>query len=270
MNDFYYEEKNGVRTLKCAALSAVKGLRHGFSTRLGGVSAGDCAAMNFSRHREPLETVEENYRRFCAANGLPFDSLALTSQTHTAHVAEAGAELRRRGRTVLPEGTDGVFTAAAGLGLVCFTADCVPILLAEPAHGLIAAVHSGWRGTVERIAAEAVHKMCSNGAKKEQIIAAIGPSIGPCCFEIGSEVKAAFDRAFGAAYLCRPSAREGHFFADLWEANRLILEDAGLLPQNVHLAGICTCCEHDLYFSHRFTQGRRGSLIAAIAREERR
>lgn len=269
MNEaFYIEEKNGVETLKCGPFAEISFLRHGFSTRKGGVSEGEYASMNFSTAKESEAIVDENYRRFCAANGLPFDSLALTQQTHTTCVREADAALRGKGRRIVGRDVDGLVTGAPGLGLICFTADCVPILLADPKARVVAAVHSGWRGTVGRIGKNAVEQMIALGASPENILAAIGPSIGPCSFEVGAEVQAEFDQAFGSALPYRPSSRKGHSMVDLWAANGLVLAEAGLQKNHIFTAEICTFCNNQSYYSHRYTNGRRGSLIGAIGMVE--
>lgn len=269
MTDFYLQEHNGVVTLKCRALDAIPGLHHGFSTRHGGVSEGYLASMSFSYQKESEQTVDENFRRFSAANGLPFESLVLTHQTHTAHVAVVGEEYKHRGRDRTLRETDGVVTGVPGLGLVCFTADCVPLLLADAASGTVAAVHAGWRGTVHGIAAEAVKKMIEAGAKAENIIAAIGPSIGPCCFEVGPEVQKEFTDRFGIKLPVVASGRQGHTLVDLWQANRLVLEECGVAENHIFTSKICTFCNNKDYYSHRYTNGMRGSLIAAIAMEEK-
>ena len=265
---FYLEEKNGVVTLKCRALDAIRGVSHGFSTRHGGVSTGCCSAMSFSYNKEPEATVDENFRRFCAANGLPFESMVLTHQTHTAHVVTVDAAYKDQGRHRRLRDTDGLVTAQKGLGLVCFAADCVPLLLADADGGAVAAVHAGWRGTVHRIAANAVEQMAAAGAARHRIVAVIGPSIGLCHFEVGPEVQAEFTAEFGAKLPPLPSVREGHTMVDLWEANRQVLLASGVLPQNIHVAGVCTYCNPQDYHSHRYTAGQRGSLIGAIAKED--
>jgi YfiH family protein len=270
MEQFYMEEKNGIKTLKCRAFDEISWLRHGFSTRHGGVSQGDCASLSFSYQKEPEAVVDENFRRFCRANDLPFESLVLTHQTHTANVAVAGEEYANRGRDRTLRETDGVVTDQSGLGLICFTADCVPLLLVEPQAKVVAAVHAGWRGTVAGIAKEAVKKMAALGADPQKILAAIGPSIGPCHFEVGPEVQAEFTARFGAALPSIPSPREGHSMVDLWAANRLVLLEAGLEKEHIFTAKICTFCNNQDFYSHRYTNGRRGSLIAAIAMEESR
>lgn len=268
MNEFYMAEQDGVLTLKCRKFDEFEGIAHGFSTRHGGVSQGDCACMSFSYNKEPEGVVDENFRRFCAANGLPFESLVLTHQTHTAHVEAVGSAFLNCGRDRTLRQTDGLVTAEKGLGLCCFTADCVPILLADPVHKVVAAVHSGWRGTVGKIAAEAVAKMVAEGADPKEIYAAIGPSIGPCCFEVGPEVQAEFERAFSGALPVVPSSRNGHFMVDLWAANEQVLLEAGVEKERILTAKICTFCNNLSFFSHRYTNGRRGSLLAAIALSE--
>ena len=268
MEHFRFETINGIKTLKCIPFEGVSWLHHGFSTRYGGVSRGDCATLSFSYNKEDEATVDENFRRFAAANALPYESLVLTHQTHTAHVAQVGADYKNRGRDRTLRDTDGVVTAEAGLGLVCFVADCVPILLVDPEARVVAAVHAGWRGTVGGIAGEAVQKMVALGADAARIMAAIGPSIGSCHFEVGPEVQAEFDKVFGDALPPRPSVREGHSMVDLWSANRLVLERSGLQAERIFCSEICTYCNPQEFFSHRYTNGRRGNLIAAIAMEE--
>ncbi len=260
------EEKNGLKTVKCRALDEIPWLRHGFSTRHGGVSQGECASLSFSYQKEPEAVVDENFRRFCNANAMPFESLVLTHQTHTVNVAVVNQAYCNQGRDRTLRETDGVVTAAMDLGLVCFTADCVPILLVDPQAKVIAAVHAGWRGTVRSIAANAVEKMVQAGANPQNILAAIGPSIGPCHFEVGQEVAEEFAARFGEK-LPLKEHRPGHSMVDLWAANRLVLMEAGVQNDRIFTANICTFCNNLDFYSHRYTNGRRGSLIAAIAME---
>ncbi len=267
-NTFYLQNEDGVITLKCRALDAVPGLRHGFSTRHGGVSEGYLASMSFSYDREPEERVDENFRRFCLANGLPFDSLVLTHQTHTATVAKVDEAFKNQGRHRKLRETDGLVTATPGLGLVCFTADCVPLLLADPNRRIVSAVHAGWRGTVAGIAGEAVRQMVSLGADPKDILVAIGPSIGPCCFEVGPEVQKEFTERFDIKLPVIPSRWEGHTMVDLWEANTLVLQEAGVEKSHIYTAKVCTVCNNSDFYSHRYTKGMRGSLIGVIAMED--
>ena len=266
MEQFYMEEQGGLKTVKCRAFEEISWLRHGFSTRHGGVSQGECASLSFSYQKEKKEIVDENFRRFCKANKLPFESLVLTHQTHTANVAMVNKNYQNRGRDRTLRETDGVVTATKDLGLVCFTADCVPLLLVDPRAKVIAAVHAGWRGTVQSIAANAVETMVSAGATPQNILAAIGPSIGPCCFEVGQEVAAEFAARFGKEFPLKEH-RPGHSMVDLWRANRQVLLEAGLQNDRIFTAKLCTFCNNSDFYSHRYTNGRRGSLIAAISME---
>ena len=267
MEQFRFETINGIKTLKCIPFEAIPWLRHGFSTRHGGVSRGDCASLSFSYNKEDAATVDENFRRFTAANGLPFESLVLTHQTHTNHVAQVGADFKNRGRDRTLRETDGLVTAEAGLGLVCFTADCVPILLVDPEARIVAAVHAGWRGTVAGIAAEAMKKMAALGAEPARMMSAVGPSIGACHYEVRAEVQEQFTAVFGARLPSVPSVNPGHTMLDLWAANRLFLEQSGLATERIFISDICTFCNPAEFFSHRYTNGRRGLLIASIAME---
>ena len=267
MDGFRYDKFDEIVTVKCCKFEEFDGIRHGFSTRLGGVSTGDCASLSFAYNREPEAVVDENFRRFCAANRLPYESLVLTHQTHTTHVATVDDTFAHQGRHRSLRETDGLVTATPNLGLCCFTADCVPVLLVDPVHRVIGAVHSGWRGTVGGIAANAAQKMEALGARRETLYAAIGPSIGPCCFEVGPEVQAEFDRAFGTALARVDSGRPGHTLVDLWQANELVLQAAGLEKSRIFTAKICTFCNNSTFFSHRYTNGRRGSLVSILSME---
>jgi YfiH family protein len=183
-------------------------------------------------------------------------------------VQTVDASFKNRGRDRTLRETDGLVTAQPNLGLICFTADCVPLLLAEPQARVVAAVHAGWRGTVQSIAAEAVRQMVAAGADPKKIIAAIGPSIGPCCFEVGAEVQAEFTARFGDALPLQKSNRPGHTMVNLWQANRLVLQQAGLRNEHIFCAETCTFCNNLDYYSHRYTNGMRGNMIGAIAMEE--
>ena len=167
---------------------------HCFSTRRGGVSTGHLSSLNLGVHRgDDWNNVYENYRRLGAAVGFTPEQTVFTHQTHTDRVARVGAEDRGWGlfREVEPE-RDGIYTNEPGVALVCFSADCTPILLHDPVRHAVAAVHSGWRGTALGIAARCVEAMTREfGTDPADLQAAIGPCIGPCCFETGPEVPAA-------------------------------------------------------------------------------
>lgn len=252
-------------------LSAARGVRHIFSTRLGGVSEGERGSMNLSfRNGDSRENVEENYRRLCAAADIDLSHLVLSRQTHTNNVltvtkADCGTGYSKPGFSDI----DGLVTDEPGVALVTQYADCVPLLFYDPAARVCANSHSGWRGTALKIGAVTVKKMVSEfGCRAENIIAAIGPCICKNCYEVDLAVYNAFKGAgFAAGFIGEvfaPKADGVHFLLDLSEANRLILCEAGIKPENIDVARICTAENSELLHSHRATAGKRGNLAAII------
>lgn len=244
---------------------------HGFSTRLGGVSKGHLASLNLGCHRgdEP-EALRENYRRFCAAAGVGADHLVMTHQVHGVEVRPVTAAQAKA--DVLDETyieADGLVTDVPGVTLVIFTADCIPILLFDPARRVAAAVHAGWRGTAGAIGAQAVKTMESYGCKPSDIRAAIGPGIGPCCFETDADVPQAMAARLGALAEPYVSKQGEKWRVDLKGVNRAVLLAAGVLDGHIDVSEDCTCCLHEKYWSHRYTHGLRGSQAAAIMLEDR-
>ena len=245
-------------------------LRHGFSTRLGGVSTGDVGSMNLGFTREPSrENVLENYRRLCRAVGVDIQKLVLTKQTHTANVLTVHEEDAGAG-IVFPrpyDDIDGLVTDVPGITLACFSADCVPLLAADPKHRAIGAAHSGWKGTVADIAGKMLGIMGENyGTKAEDVTVVIGPSICQDCYEVGEEVVEFFRDAYVPSLHDKLFYRKenGKYQLDLWEACRQNLLRAGVLEENIQVTDICTKCNPDLLFSHRALHGRQGNLGALI------
>ncbi|MBO8142750.1 MAG: peptidoglycan editing factor PgeF [Firmicutes bacterium] len=254
----------GVTVWQVAAWADL-GIRHGFTDRRGGVSLSPYDSLNLGFHvGDDPARVRENRRRACEALGVSPGSLVVAQQVHGARVAVVTREDAGRGAEepagAVP-GADALITADAGPVLAGLYADCVPVLLFDPKTPAAGLVHAGWRGTAQVIAARAVEAMREAfGTRPEDCLAAIGPSIGPCCYEVGSEVA---DR-FG------PSARRyfmrkgGRWHLDLWQANREALEAAGLPAAAIWTAQVCTCCRSDLFFSHRGSGGRTGRMAALI------
>ena len=265
---FYDKQKEGL-TLHTSELLEKAGAVHAFTTRHGGVSQGIYASLNLGKNRgDEEENVRENYRRVCAALGVDMGKLVFTGQVHGDLVrrvtaADAGKGLDRP----VDYQVDGLMTNVPGLVLAVFTADCIPILLFDPVEKVVAAVHAGWRGTALGIAARAVEGMASQyGSQAENILAAIGPGISQCCFETHQDVPNAMTAALGSAAL--PFIRDrgdGKFAVDLKGLNTLWLTRAGLREGHMDISPDCTMCAHDKYWSHRYTQGERGSQAALIS-----
>ena len=262
-------EKDGLVYLT----STILPVPHGFTTRLGGVSEGHLASLNLGENRgDAPEHVRENYRRLGAALGFDPENLCYTKQVHETDVLYACPDRRRQLFTPIPYTADGLVTDLAEQPILCYTADCVPVLLCDPVHRVIAAVHCGWRSSVGDILGKALEKMRTLGAVARDVRAAIGPAIGACCFETGLEVPAAIDAWLGradAAEFYRPVPEKPEkFLVDLKGANGRRLERLGLRPENIDISPECTMCAPELFWSHRVTRGERGSQAAVIFMEK--
>ena len=246
------------------------GTAHCFSTRRGGVSTGCLSSLNLGIHRgDAPENVLENYRRLGQAVGFAPEDLVFTRQTHTAIVHRVGRQDRGCGlfRPVLPE-RDGLITDEPGVALTVFSADCTPILFHDPAHHAIGAVHAGWRGTAQGIAARCVQLLRDAfGTDPSRLQAAIGPCIGRCCFETGPEVPEAMVNALGQEAACAiTDDHNGKFHVDLKQLNVLWLRRAGV--KHIDVCPDCTACQPERFWSHRKTGGQRGSLAGIIMLKE--
>lgn len=297
-------EKNGVVFFTFPILDQFDFLVSGFSTRLGGVSAGHLDSMNLSLPREvtkgetpsrelsvslrsslrqegPPETeirkaekrFLENHRRFSEAVGYRMENTVFSDQTHTDTVIEVTEQDRGNGllRRNAFRDVDGMMTDRPDVALMTFYADCVPLFLADPVHRAVASVHSGWRGTVKDIGGKAVRQMQERyGSDVRQLWAAIGPSICQDCYEVSTDVGDRFREAYPEeawGRILRPG-REGHEMLNLWEACRYNFLRAGLLYDHVSVPDICTCCNRELMFSHRGLKGYRGCLGGVIMLKE--
>ena len=246
------------------------GIRHGFSTRKGGVSTGALSSLNLRGyiHGDQKENVEENYRRFCAAIGVDVEKVVLPQQEHTDHIRVVTAEDAGKGlwRERDYRAIDGFITNVPGMVLTVFGSDCSMILLHDPVHHAVGACHAGWRGTALGIAARAVETMTRHfGTDPRDVQAAIGPAIGQCCFETDADVPSALYDAFGpdaAGYMEQQGAK---WHIDLKGLNALWLTRLGA---HVDICPACTMCQPDLFWSHRGQGEARGVQAAMIALEE--
>ena len=242
-----WRERDGVRWLEAELPGAVAS----FSTRLGGVSAGAYESLNLGvLTDDELASVLENRRRLDAALGVDGSDVLIGRQVHGAELLVHSAPQQPAAWVVPapdPPEVDGHVTGEPGLSALVFVADCLPIALAGP--GGVAMLHGGWRGLAAGIVGRGVAAMAATAA-------AIGPGIGPCCYEVGDEVLAAF-APLGAG----PS--EGRML-DLKAVARRLLERAGV--GEVEDAGLCTCCNQDLFFSHRGSGGATGRQAGLVRR----
>lgn len=273
---------NGLQILQLAPFRKLPWLVHGFSTRAGGVSELDGkTVLNLSfMDWDAKENVEENRRRFQLGVGAEEFTLVPMKQIHSdvIHLFRMAPGQPCKG--------DAAATNCPGLLLAVQTADCVPVLLADPKKRAVAAVHAGWRGTLGRIAEKTVGRMrLEFGSRPQDLLAALGPSIGPCCYEVGAEFVAKFSAQFAdaAKYFDEPRSGEepnplqwlnmappGHqpppknVHLDLRKANRSQLVAAGVRPQNIFVSDLCTACRRDLFFSYRKEGAPSGRLLSVV------
>lgn len=260
--------------------------KHAFTTRYGGVSSGVYSSLNLGINLgDDPECVRENYAVLCAALSIGYDCIVRSNQVHGNSVrvvtpSDCGALFNPPACDA-----DAMITCETGVALIIYTADCVPILLHDPVRCVIGAVHGGWRGSAANICGTAIRRMQDEfGCVPADIHAAIGPCIGGCCYEVGSDVADALRTALTIAAegcieadvadalpkvlgnqvdLCiQVKHAAGKYMVDLGEANRIFLQHAGVT--DISMSRECTMCSHEKYWSHRYTGGKRGSQAALI------
>lgn len=250
------------------ALSETGIADHLFSTRLGGVSRGYLGSMNLSYTRgDEKANVDENFRRIGRLLGRRPDDFVFTDQTHTANVKAVTWE--DKGKGIIRErdytDVDGLITNERGIVLSAFFADCVPLFFVDPVRRAIGLSHSGWKGTLQKIGKVTVEAMEREfGSKPADIVAAVGPSICGSCYEVGEEVADGFRQAFSGGEKLLLDKGDGKYLLDLWEANRNVMLEAGILEEHISITDICTCCNPNFLFSHRASHGKRGNLGAFL------
>jgi YfiH family protein len=271
---FYWREAGGVRALVCKPMERARFV-NGFSTRGGGTSAMPENSLNLAGFNEDTaENILENRRRFLKLFPGQW-AVAGCWQEHGADVrliknaSDAKPAEDARGETVY---CDAIVSDARGVLAGVKTADCVPILLADPITGAYAAIHAGWRGTLIRVALKGLEQMRTEyGTASEKVIVAIGPAAGACCYEVGTDVIDAFATEFpDQDNLFRPT-RDNHACIDLLCLNRSQLTGMGVNPANIFTAPLCTMCRTDLFFSYRREKnvlGKVGRLMSVIGRAE--
>lgn len=263
---FTLHEKNGLQWLTTDLLGA----KHMFTRRLG--EPGEFPYTSVPDSQWEAEGVQERVRRLWLrlrdAGEFPAEGFAFTRQVHGTDIKYVAEEDRHMPPLpVRPGDCDGLITDRPGVPLCVFTADCVPVLLSEPERGIVCAVHSGWKGTVKDMMGAAVRSIKAMGGRPENIRAAIGPAASGCCYETGPEVKEAVEALLGADAegLCPDEEGvPGKYMVDLKGTNRRRLIQLGVKAENIDVSADCTMCMSDVYWSHRVTKGRRGTMASII------
>lgn len=226
---------------------------HGFPERSGGVSEGARTSLNLGyRWGDERDNVEKNRKILAESAGFDYEKLAVTKHVHGTAVWRVGDELPE------PPEFDGLVSDRPGAVLGAFAADCIPVVFGDPTTRICGAAHAGWRGTIAGVMGNVVARMAELGASPGEIRVALGPSIGPCCFEVGPEVVEVFVERLGELDgLVVPGPRKDHI--DLRVAARALLEGDGILPEHIDDTPPCTKCESGRFFSYR-RDGREGGV----------
>lgn len=266
-------ENKGVPFLTYNRLSQIDFIRHAFSTKHGGVSTDEWTSMNFAFSRgDKAENVIENYKIFSDAVGFDYNSLVTSSQDHNTYVRpvtknECGIGIWREKDMM---SVDALITNEPNVTLVTHYADCTPLFFVDTVGKAIGLAHAGWRGTVGRIGEEVLRKMTSlYGTNPKDVVVAIGPAISKCCYEVDRDCAENFYnlKDLDNSKFIFPK-NEVKYMIDLLETNRQIVMKAGVKKENIVLSDLCTKCNSNLLWSHRATNGHRGTMCAFMCIEK--
>jgi len=242
----------------------------GFTTKQGGFSQASFASLNLGLHvGDEAVVVEQNRRKLAELLAIPLEQWVCCEQTHGSRIEKVTARDAGKGtvqfETAIAD-TDGLYTDETGILLTLCFADCVPLYFFAPTYGMIGLAHAGWKGTVKNIAGNMVQCFRDEGIMPEEIMVAIGPAIGPCCYVVDDRVIDAVRNVLGTSeVLPFDEVSAGQYALDLKELNRLLLIKEGV--QHIQVSGDCTSCEADVFFSHRRDNGRTGRMMAFIGRK---
>jgi len=248
-------------------LSRISNLTHFITTRAGGVSLTPYYSLNVGLHtNDNPDHVLLNRGLLAEATNIENEKFLYASQVHSGDVKVIDSASVYNGVLINNPRTDATITALPGICLMVMVADCVPILLFDPAKRVSAVIHAGWRGTVHQITSNTIHSMVEHfGCDPADIVAGIGPSIGSCCYEVGEDVSDFVKQSFGTTegYLIQnKNSSKPHF--DLWYANQKQLTDNGVKSENIEKSELCTLCHSDIFFSSRASGGITGRFAAGI------
>lgn len=259
---------NSLKIFTLESFSKRPGTVHFFSSRAGGVSTAPFDALNLSfMTGDRPENVLKNRQLLAEALEIPLENFVFAKQSHSRNIVKVTPEMKGLGardyQSALDD-CDGLISNIRGLCLAVLGADCASILLFDPRKKIIGAVHAGWRGTVGKITQNLVRNFVEKfGSSPADIRAGLGPSIGPCCYEVGLAVVDAVNKNLPEANKLLRKER-GKYYFNLWMANYQQLTAAGIPPENIEIAAICTRCRTDLFFSARAAGGPAGRCAAGI------
>lgn len=264
------KENNGVSYITFNILNDISWLKNAFSTRVGGVSDGIYSSMNLSYTlNDDAKNVDKNFNIFGSATGINVEDMVYSMQTHTTNVLKVTSD--KKGMGILSardyKDIDGLITNEPNVCLVTSYADCVPLYFVDTKNKAIGLSHSGWRGTVGNIAKNTLSSMNKEyNTQAEDVIAVIGPSICKDCYEVSSDLYDEFAKQYSKEELEDMFVKKdnGKYQLDLWKANYYNFINLGIKKENISVTDTCTCCNKELLFSHRGSNGKRGTLCAFL------
>jgi len=271
-SDIYLKQDklNNLPLFLFSGLSKYQNVLHFITTRQGGYSMAPFHTFNLAFHvGDKEENVLRNRTKLAKSLNIPLQSFTISNQVHGTHISIVGQAERGSGATniftALKE-NDAMITNQENICLLIFVADCVPVLLYDREKKIIGLIHAGWEGTIGLITQKTVSLLQSYwDCRPQDIICAIGPSIGPCCYQVGPEVVDKVRKTFPKNdYLVQAIAKDGRGYLNLWEANKIQLLDCNIPEKNIEVAGLCTCCHSDIFFSSRKDSGYTGRFAAGI------
>lgn len=270
MADFTWEDKGGLSYLRVEFLEARAPVRAVFTSRRGGVSKAPYNGLNLGLHvGDDPQAVLANRVLLAGVLDRPLESWVIGAQVHGNEVARVGREETGSGVRELASALadiDALVTATPGVTLVAFYADCVPLYLVDPVNRALGLAHAGWQGTVLKVGARTVARMVTEfGSRPADLLAAIGPAVGPCCYQVDARVADAVREQLPSSGEFLVPDSPYHWRLDLPRANYLGLLEAGLRPDHIVTAGICTCCRPETFFSYRASGGLTGRQAALLA-----
>ncbi|MEK0313083.1 peptidoglycan editing factor PgeF [Cohnella sp. 56] len=278
MEPFAYESVPGTRVvapelLPLAPWARFESLTAGFSARGGGQSLAPRASLNTALHVEDDEAaVIANRRAIAEALDWPFEAWTCAEQVHGKRVYRVTSEDRGRGRQSREsaiQDADALITDESGILLVMYFADCVPLYFYDPKRGALGLAHAGWKGTVADIAAATVAAMSREyGSEPAELYAAIGPSIGGCCYEVDETVMRQVREVVPDENKFYTASSAGKSRLNLKEINKHLMIKAGIMPSRIEMSGWCTSCSTNLFFSHRMEQGRTGRMMSWLGKKK--
>lgn len=262
------EEKAGLIYYTFEPLNRFQEIVHGFSTRKGGTSFPPYDTLNLGLHVEDKKaSVIENRKRFVNSLGYSLEDAVALEQVHGNKVVVVKESDKGRGMFSYEDflaSADGMVTNKPGILLTTYYADCVPLYFFDPQTSSIGLAHAGWKGTMLKIGARIVNELKKNFVvNPKDCIAVIGPSIGPCCYEVDDRVLQPMKKAY-PNFFSIIRQEEERAFLNLWEANKISLQESGLQDINIYISKLCTHCSQEYFFSHRRDKGQTGRMAAVI------